>query len=149
MSVAIATLNCVALLAFSFGASMQCCSRRMGADAATLPNLLLPRLDRAPHLLTFRKGTIELRARARMPQEHLLLGAGDLLDVRVFDTPELSGKFRVDNLGQITLPVGGTIKVLGLTPNRCKCPSKTGFASRTFCITRMLRCSCSNMPLKA
>jgi polysaccharide biosynthesis/export protein len=45
----------------------------------------------------------------------LLLGAGDLLDVRVFDTPELSGKFRADNLGQITLPVGGTIHIMGLT----------------------------------
>ncbi len=45
----------------------------------------------------------------------LLLDAGDLLDVRVFDTPELSGKFRVDNLGEITLPVGGAVKVTGLT----------------------------------
>ncbi len=49
------------------------------------------------------------------PTRALLLGAGDLLEVRVFDTPELSGKFRVDGLGQVTLPVGGTIKVLGLT----------------------------------
>jgi polysaccharide export outer membrane protein len=45
----------------------------------------------------------------------LLLGEGDLIDVRVFDTPELSGKFRVDNLGEITLPVGGTVKVTGFT----------------------------------
>ena len=49
------------------------------------------------------------------PGPPLLLDAGDLLDVRIFDTPELSGRFRVDSLGNITLPVGGTIKVLGLT----------------------------------
>ncbi len=49
------------------------------------------------------------------PRTALLLGSGDLLDVRVFDTPELSGKFRVDSLGEIMLPVGGTVKVEGLT----------------------------------
>ena len=45
----------------------------------------------------------------------LLLDAGDVLDVRVFDTPELSGKFRVDRHGDITLPVSGTVQVKGLT----------------------------------
>ncbi len=45
----------------------------------------------------------------------LLLDAGDLVEVRVFDTPDLSGKFRVDGRGQINLPVGGTVKVKGLT----------------------------------
>ena len=44
----------------------------------------------------------------------LLVGVGDLLDVAVFDTPELSFKGRVDDHGQITLPVGGKVTVAGL-----------------------------------
>ena len=36
------------------------------------------------------------------PSEALLLDAGDLLDLRVFDTPELSEKLRVDH-GEIAL----------------------------------------------
>ena len=40
---------------------------------------------------------------------------GDLLDVMVFDTPELSGRFRVSNLGNITLPLVGSLPVSGLT----------------------------------
>ncbi len=48
----------------------------------------------------------------------LLLDVGDVLEVRVFDTPELSGKFRVDGQGSITLPVGGTVAVRGLSPEQ-------------------------------
>lgn len=43
------------------------------------------------------------------------LDAGDLLEVTTFDTPELSGKFRVDSRGYVTMPVGGTVPVQGLT----------------------------------
>ncbi len=45
----------------------------------------------------------------------LLVDGGDLLEINVFDTPELSGKFRVDGAGTIKLPVGGTLAVKGLT----------------------------------
>lgn len=45
----------------------------------------------------------------------LLLDTGDLIDVRVFDTPELSGKLRVNEEGEITLPIGGAVMVKGLT----------------------------------
>ena len=45
----------------------------------------------------------------------LRISAGDLLDVAVFDTPELSAKTRVDHDGNITLPVGGELQVKGLT----------------------------------
>jgi len=41
---------------------------------------------------------------------------GDVLDIQVFGTPELSGKARVDRGGSITLPVGGSIHVKDLTP---------------------------------
>jgi polysaccharide export outer membrane protein len=49
------------------------------------------------------------------PAPALQLSTGDLLDVNVFDTPELSGKLRVDEHGAITLPLGGDLVVSGLT----------------------------------
>lgn len=50
------------------------------------------------------------------PAVHTLqISAGDLLDLNVFDTPELSTKLRVDEQGKVTLPVAGTLPVLGLT----------------------------------
>jgi polysaccharide biosynthesis/export protein len=45
----------------------------------------------------------------------LQIGPGDLLDIDVFDTTELSRKLRVNELGAISLPVGGDIYVGGLT----------------------------------
>src|ERR1700675_1026708 len=41
-----------------------------------------------------------------IPVAHpLQIAAGDLLEVRVFDTPELSCKLRVDEHGAVTLPL--------------------------------------------
>lgn len=45
----------------------------------------------------------------------LLLAGGDLLDVQVFNTPELSGRSRVDQYGMLNLAVGGSIDAKGLT----------------------------------
>lgn len=45
----------------------------------------------------------------------LPLDTGDLLDIQTFDTPDLSAKLRVDENGQITLPIGGAVTVKGLT----------------------------------
>jgi polysaccharide export outer membrane protein len=45
------------------------------------------------------------------------IGAGDLVEMSVFDTPELSGKLRVSNTGDITLPLVGSLHVAGLTAN--------------------------------
>lgn len=45
----------------------------------------------------------------------LRLDVGDLLEITTFDTPELSGKFRVDSRGDVALPLGGTVRVKGLT----------------------------------
>ncbi len=42
------------------------------------------------------------------------IGAGDLVEMSVFDTPELSGKLRVNNSGDIILPLVGSIHVGGL-----------------------------------
>ncbi|HZD49111.1 MAG TPA: polysaccharide biosynthesis/export family protein, partial [Silvibacterium sp.] len=48
----------------------------------------------------------------------IAIGAGDQIDVEVFDTPELSGPVRVSQTGEINLPVLGNIHVAGLTPNQ-------------------------------
>ena len=37
------------------------------------------------------------------------IGAGDLVEMSVFDTPELSGKLRVSNTGDVILPLVGTV----------------------------------------
>ncbi len=48
-----------------------------------------------------------------------LIAAGDLIDLEVFNTPELSAlKLRVDHEGTITMPVAGNIVVAGLTPSQ-------------------------------
>ncbi len=52
--------------------------------------------------------------------EALTLDSGDLIDVRVFDTPELSERLRVDHLGEIVLPVGGAVSVRGLTAEQAQ-----------------------------
>lgn len=45
----------------------------------------------------------------------LQISAGDLLEVSVFDTPDLSGKLRVDEHGNIALPLAGDLTVSQLT----------------------------------
>jgi len=60
----------------------------------------------------------------------LLLDVGDVVEVRVFDTPELSGKFQVDSHGNITLPVGGTVEVKGLTPEQVQVSMEQRFRQR-------------------
>ncbi len=40
---------------------------------------------------------------------------GDLLDIVIFDTPDLSGRFRVNLKGDILLPLAGTLHVAGMT----------------------------------
>jgi polysaccharide export outer membrane protein len=42
------------------------------------------------------------------------IGSGDLLEMSVFDTPELSGKLRVSNTGDISLPLVGSLHVEGM-----------------------------------
>jgi polysaccharide export outer membrane protein len=47
--------------------------------------------------------------------KNIPISPGDLLDVQVFNTPELSGRLRVDQTGRITLPLGGDVEARGLT----------------------------------
>jgi polysaccharide export outer membrane protein len=45
----------------------------------------------------------------------LRIGAGDLLEVDLLDTPELSAKLRVDEHGLVSLPLAGGLKVTEMT----------------------------------
>jgi len=45
----------------------------------------------------------------------LLISPGDLLEVVVFDTPELSGRLRVNESGEVTIPIAGAVQVSGMT----------------------------------
>jgi polysaccharide biosynthesis/export protein len=42
------------------------------------------------------------------------IGNGDLIEMSVFDTPELSGKLRVSNTGEVVLPLVGMFRVGGM-----------------------------------
>jgi protein involved in polysaccharide export with SLBB domain len=42
------------------------------------------------------------------------IGNGDLVEMSVFDTPELSGKLRVSNSGEVALPLVGRLQVAGM-----------------------------------
>src|SRR6185312_7993890 len=49
------------------------------------------------------------------PVPILKIGSGDLIQVRMFENPELSGSFRVDAAGNIVLPLIGEVPVAGET----------------------------------
>ena len=45
----------------------------------------------------------------------LKIGSGDLIEVSMFDNQDLSGRFRVDEKGDITVPLIGRVHVEGIT----------------------------------
>jgi polysaccharide export outer membrane protein len=51
-----------------------------------------------------------------LAQDSLLIGAGDKLHVRVFDTPEMEQHPQVTDSGTVPLMLLGNVKVAGLTP---------------------------------
>ncbi len=64
------------------------------------------------------------------PLQNIPISSGDLLDIEVFGTPELSGRIRVDQLGQITLPVGGDVKVEGMFAKQAAAAIQTRLTSQ-------------------
>jgi len=74
----------------------------------------------APAMMPIPAASSDSPAIDAAPTAALRLDVGDLMDVRVFDTPELSERLRVDNLGEIVLPVGGAIKLRGLTAEQAE-----------------------------
>jgi polysaccharide export outer membrane protein len=53
---------------------------------------------------------------AAQQDESLLIGPGDMVQVSVFDTPELSQVARVTDAGSIPLIIGGDVKISSQTP---------------------------------
>jgi polysaccharide export outer membrane protein len=53
-----------------------------------------------------------------MTSARVLLGPGDLLEISIFDTPELTQRVRVDSEGKITLSLIGEITVRGMVPDK-------------------------------
>lgn len=58
-------------------------------------------------------GQAPLGAQASGPP--LVIGPGDLIDVSMFDAPELSGRFRVDQKGEVEIPLLDNLQVAGMT----------------------------------
>jgi len=50
------------------------------------------------------------------PTENTAISSGDLLDIKVFQAEELSGKYKVGSDGKISLPLIGALSVSGKTP---------------------------------
>ena len=55
---------------------------------------------------------------AQLSAAPLVIGSGDLINVSIYDSPELSGHFRVDHKGDVELPLVDSIHVAGLTADR-------------------------------
>jgi polysaccharide export outer membrane protein len=53
-----------------------------------------------------------------MTGARVVLGPGDQLEVRIFDTPELTQRVRVNSDGKITLALIGELSVLGVSPDK-------------------------------
>jgi polysaccharide export outer membrane protein len=71
--------------------------------------------DRAKQSMELAKRLASL-PRSAGDDESLPLGAGDLVEVSVFDVPEFSGiKARIPNNGEVTLPLIGAVPAAGLT----------------------------------
>ncbi len=54
-------------------------------------------------------------AAAPNPVPPLRIGSGDLIEVSMFENPDLSGRYRVDEMGDITVPLIGRVHVDGMT----------------------------------
>jgi polysaccharide export outer membrane protein len=92
------------------------------SEAGFTPNVVPPgtlptqgQPEPAPARGSVRTQTAAASGAATPAPANVEIGPGDLIDVRVFDTPELSSRLRVQSDGTINLPVGGKIHVAGDT----------------------------------
>jgi polysaccharide export outer membrane protein len=60
-------------------------------------------------------GTVPSGAVQALADDAYILGPGDVLGLQIFDAPELSGNLDVLNDGSVSLPLIGSVRVVGLT----------------------------------
>jgi polysaccharide export outer membrane protein len=65
--------------------------------------------------ITVPMGSAKAKPGFAMQDDAYILGAGDSLDLKLFDAPELSGGLDVLNDGTVSLPLIGSVRVQGLT----------------------------------
>jgi polysaccharide export outer membrane protein len=92
--------------------SMRILKVMLYAGSFVVPTLILPAQTPLAASASDTSGTATRQAEA------FPVTSGDLLDVRVFDTVELSAQARVNESGEILLPVTGLVQVGGLTPDQ-------------------------------
>jgi polysaccharide biosynthesis/export protein len=68
-----------------------------------------------PHLLAAQEPTDTWKAGETSDQSAMVIGPGDLLDLTVFNVPELILKARVDSGGLVNLPLIGDVSLGGIT----------------------------------
>lgn len=52
---------------------------------------------------------------AAVPEQSTIIGNGDMLEIAVFESPDLSTKVRVGENGEVLLPIAGSVHLQGLT----------------------------------
>src|SRR5690349_16271704 len=98
---------CSILLAFSAAICVGQTSGPSGAPASTQNTGVQSSIPGAAPVLTkLRGGDASIR-----------LGSGDLVEVSVYDVPELATKARISDTGDIDLPLVNNVHVEGLTVN--------------------------------
>ncbi|WP_240307715.1 polysaccharide biosynthesis/export family protein [Synechococcus sp. RS9917] len=63
----------------------------------------------------FRLASSDVSRAATLQEDAYIIGPGDVLDLRLFDAPELSGQLEVLSDGTVPLPLIGSVRVSGLT----------------------------------
>jgi polysaccharide export outer membrane protein len=123
----------IALLAFcAFGLLSSVCvgqqtlQNQTSGPGTSLPQTSLPTTARSASQIM---GSIEPSSLTSVPEDFakLKLAAGFLLDLNVYDAPELSGSYRVDEGGNLTLPLIGHLSVAGLTSPEAESRVQTAF----------------------
>lgn len=102
------------------------------AGVVTKPLMTRLRIFCALSLLALCGGATCTPAREPVVQPALqaarpLIGPSDLVEVRIFGEPELSGSFRVDGRGALSLPLVGEVLVDGLTPDEARVAIETAY----------------------
>lgn len=83
----------------------------LGALAQLPAGVSIPSVPSMPNLSS---GSVHSSGQGMSSGGVFPIGVGDLIEVGVFDTPELSGQLRVDPNGNVTMPLVGSIHVVGM-----------------------------------